>query len=486
MHNREIMAIDIGAGSGRGIAGHFDGKKLTISEINRFPNGPKLMAGKYYWDIIYLMDNIYRSIQIADNDLAGIGVDTWGVDFAFLDSNGNLVGNPRSYRDPVFNTQNMQETITQMDGEENLFSMTSVAALEFNSLCQLYNMVKNNEISKDARHFLMIPNLVEYFLSGVIHSEYSVVSTSQLFDMKHRKWSHEVINRLGLSSHMFSKVDYAGKKLGSLLPCVRNEVGHENTSIISVAGHDTACAGVAVPGKQSGSVFISSGSMSLFGVETKIIVDDKYVINDKIGNEGTRGGDYRPTININGLWVINGCRQYWNQQGGNLSHGDLVNMAKEAKPLRCFINTADYRNPGNYPILIQEYCRKTKQYVPETIGEISRCIFESLALEYKSAYIRLKKHIRNTEEIYIVGGGVNNQLLNQFTANSIELPVVTGPSEATTVGNMIVQLETLGELSGRTQRNDIIKRSFKSQVYLPEDCDIWQEAYQRYCMLLKR
>lgn len=484
MHTCDLLAIDIGASSGRGILGHFNGKTLKTTETHRFGNGPKLLSGKYYWDIIFMLDNIYQSIALTNRDLAGIGVDTWGVDFAFLDANGVLIGNPRSYRDPAFNKQNLEETITLMGGEKDLFSLTSVAALEYNSLCQLHSMVKNNEVSEEAKHLLMMPNLIEYFLSGIIHSEYSIISTTQLFDMRQKRWTDEIIKKLGLNEELFSSVDYAGRKLGGLLPSVQKELGHSDTSIISVAGHDTACAGMAVPAKDDGFAFISSGSMSLFGVETTQIVDNNSMIKDKIGNEGTSNGDYRLTINMNGLWVINSCKQYWNQQGMNLSFDELVSLARKAKPLRCFINTADYKNPGNYPLMIQEYCKKTNQFVPETVGEITRCIYESLALEYKSAYMRLKKHIKNTEELYIVGGGAKNQLLNQLTANSIGIPVITGPSEATTVGNMVVQLEALGELSGREQRNDLIISSFKGQVYLPEDCDMWQEAFERYSALM--
>jgi sugar (pentulose or hexulose) kinase len=478
MAMREMLAVDLGASGGRGIAGQFDGKKLGITEINRFSNGPKQLGKQYYWDFIKLVENIYEAVSLAGG-VSSIGVDTWGVDFGFLDKNGCLLGNPRSYRDPAFNMQNRQAVSAFFNGEEELFDRTYVTLLEYNSLCQLFSMAQHDDtVLSCAEHMLMMPNLIEYFLSGMIHSEYSAVSTTQVFDMKEKVWSADIIGKLGVNPRIFSAVDYAGKKLGKLKPC--NGASFPDIDVISVAGHDTACAAVSVPSTEEKFTFISSGTWSLMGMISKELLTGSEIIRTKIGNEGAARGEYRPTVNINGLWIIQECKRNWSRQGKNYSFADIAEMARKVAPLKCFIDTSDFMNPGDYPKMIQEYCKTSNQYIPRNDAEIARCAFDSLAMKYKQTYQSLKKHMVDTDKIYIVGGGTKNKLLNQLTADALGVQVIIGPSEATVVGNLILQMEALGEIRTRNEAAEIIRYSFESEAYEPRDLDQWEDAFEKY------
>ncbi len=485
MAERKMLAIDLGASGGRGIVGCFNGKTLGIAESSRFPNGPKQLGQQYYWDMLKLIESIYESVSHAGRDVSSIGVDSWGVDFGFLDKNGFLLSNPRSYRDPAFDTKNMHEVSAFFSGEEWLFDKTSVALVEYNSLCQLFNMMKHNDGALAyAEHLLMIPNLIEYFLSGVIHSEYSVVSTTQLFDMKRKKWSMDIHNKLGLNPKILSDVDFAGKRLGRLKPC--NGISSPSTEVISVAGHDTACAAVSVPSTEESYTFISSGTWSLMGMVAENVLTGSEIVKSKIGNEGTARGGYRPTVNINGLWVIQECKRYWDRNGRNYSFAEIAEMARNQKPFQSYIDTSDFMHPGDYPTMIQAYCKASNQYIPKTDGEVARCAFDSLAMKYKKTYLNLKQYMKDTDKIYIVGGGVNNKLLNQLTADALGVQVVAGPSEATIVGNLIMQMESLGEISGRVEAAEVIRSSFKSDTYDPYDSERWNSAFEDYNKLFYR
>jgi sugar (pentulose or hexulose) kinase len=412
--------------------------------------------------------------------LQSIGIDGWGVDFGLLDKAGALLGMPRSYRDNAFHEKNMKEAITFLGGEPWLYHQTYLANEAFNPLFQLYSMKKRNEGAlESAGTLLMIPNLVEYFLTGVKHSEYTVVATSQLYDMKHKCWAGPLLEKLEIPLDLFTPVHLAGESLGCLTPQVAQETGR-NVMVISVACHDTASAVSAISSDDSEFMYLSSGTWSLMGVCSEKLCEDEQAPGYGLSNEGSSDGGYRSNVNIVGLWILQECQKQWSSEGRVYTHEELIDMAEQAESLRSFIRPEDYEKIGNYPQMIRKYCTKTRQPVPEEPGQIIRCILESLVLKYRQIYEIFKLNANACTSIHVVGGGVKNRLLNQFTANALNIPVVTGPAEAAAVGNVLVQLETLGELSGREEKNEVITRSFTSEVFTPRDQDRWEEAYEYF------
>ena len=333
---------------------------------------------------------------------------------------------------------------------------------------------------KAADKILFMPNLIEYLFSGVVHSEYSIASTSQLLDMKEKKWAVELMEKAGIAPSLLAPLDYAGKDLGPLRAEIAREVGQEKLHILSVSGHDTACAVAAVPAREEEFTFLSSGTWSLMGISSKTMLEGEQVIRDKISNEGTWDGGYRPTVNIIGLWLNQELRRSFQREGKEYSFARMNEMAAAEKPLQSFIRPDDFMQPGDYPEKIRAYCVKTGQPVPQTDGALVRCVLESLAMRYRQVYQSLKPYITWEEKLYIVGGGAQNQVLNQFTANALGIPVITGASEATAVGNIMEQLYALEAYRTREEKCNILAASFDTAEYLPQDTAVWDEAYQRF------
>jgi sugar (pentulose or hexulose) kinase len=481
MKKREVLAFDLGASSGRGILAAFDGSRIELREAVRFPNSSSLLGGRTYWDILWLIDNIKKGIHSCSPE--SLGVDTWGVDFGLLDKSGGLLSMPRSYRDAAFNEDNMNEAIEALGGGHWLFRETYLSNWEINPLFKLYYMKKHGEEALDsARALLMMPNLIEYFLTGEKHGEYTTCATSQLYNMKRKEWAVSLIKKAGIPESLFTPVDYAGKILGQVSPEIRSETGC-GPKVISVAGHDTSSAALAAPSRSGEFTFISSGTWSLLCSCSSSLLEDETILAKKISNEANWDGTYRSTVNISGLWILQECRRQWANGGSNFSYDELNDMAEREKPLQSLIRPDDFVKPGDYPRMIREFCLKTSQPVPDGTGQIVRCILESLALKYRQAYDLLRPYMNNTAVIYVVGGGIKNRILNQFTADSLGIPVVTGASEAAALGNILVQLEALGELHGDDQRNAVIGNSFKSEVFSPGRREIWDEAYSRFLAL---
>ncbi len=484
MATKNVLAFDLGASSGRGMLARFDGEKITLEEIHRFPHNFSILNGRAYWNLLFLMDEMKKGIALCREEISGVGFDTWGVDCGLIDREGNLLGMPGSYRDACLDTDNMKKALAELGGEEYAFSQTGIASLEYNTLYKLYYM-KEHMASQlaCADKMLLMPNLIEYLFSGVMHTEYSIASTTQLFDMRHKVWAKELIAKAGISESLFTQVDFAGRDLGTLRPDVAKEVGQESLHIISAPGHDTACAVAAVPAEGGEFTFLSSGTWSLMGISSKTMLEGAQIVRDKISNEGTADGGYRPTVNIIGLWMNQQLRRNFAAQGKEYSFSQMSEMAGKAKPLQSFINPDDFMQPEDYTVKIREYCKKTGQPVPETDGEIIRCMLQSLALKYRQVYDTLKPHITWKEKLYIVGGGAQNVLLCQMTANALGIPVIAGASEATAVGNVMAQLKALEAYQTPQEKCDILAASFGTKEYLPQDMEAWQEAYQRFLAL---
>ncbi|MCI7061997.1 MAG: FGGY-family carbohydrate kinase [Lachnospiraceae bacterium] len=493
MDTINVLAFDLGASSGRGMLARFDGKKITLEEIHRFPHNFSVLNGHAYWNIISLYEEMKKGMRLCREPLAGVGFDTWGVDCGLLDAEGNLVGMPGSYRDAALDDDNMNKVLALLGGSERedlgavksgeryVFEKTGIACLAYNTLyklCYLKEAMPEQWGAVD--QILFMPNLIEYLFSGVKHSEYSIASTSQLLDMKEKKWAVELMEKAGLDPAKLAPLEYAGKDLGPLRPEIAKEVGQENLHILSVSGHDTACAVAAVPAREKEFTFLSSGTWSLMGISSETMLTGEQVIRDKISNEGTWDGGYRPTVNIIGLWMNQELRRCFQRQGKDYSFAQMNEMAAAQKPLQSFIRPDDFMQPGDYPEKIRSYCAETGQPVPESDGALVRCVLESLAMRYRQVYQSLRPYITWEEKLYIVGGGAQNQVLNQFTANALGIPVITGASEATAVGNVMEQLYALGAYKTREEKCDILAASFETAEYLPKDTKAWEEAYQRF------
>ena len=484
MATKNILAFDLGASSGRGMLARFDGRRIALEEVHRFPHNFSIISGHAYWDILFLMQEMKNGIWICEEELSSVGFDTWGVDCGLVDRKGNLLGLPGSYRDICLDSVNMAEALIKLGGEEYAFEQTGIASLAYNTIYKLYYMQKHMPAAmENADKMLLMPNLIEYLFSGEMHTEYSIASTTQLYDMRRKEWAMPLIEKLEIPKRLFTPVDLAGRDLGKLRKDVAKEVGQENLHILSVPGHDTACAVAAVPAKTEEFTFLSSGTWSLLGISSKKLLEGEAIIRDKISNEGTADGGYRPTVNIIGLWITQELRRNFEAQGKKYSFAEMAALAAKEKPLQCFICPDDFMQPGDYPAKIREYCKETGQKVPESDGAVVRCVLESLALKYRQVYDTLKPFITWEEKLYIVGGGVQNELLNQFTANALGIPVITGASEATAVGNIMSQLKTLGAYKTNADKCEILAASFDTKEYMPENMEEWQEAYMRFCRL---
>ena len=474
MKKIKMLAIDLGASSGRGIIGTFDGEKITLEENHRFPNEPVMVAGQFTWDIVRILHEIKTSIRKCanseDNDIASIGIDTWGVDFGFLDKKGHLLSNPVHYRD--LRTVGIPAYSEDFVSSDEVYDITGIQVLELNSLYQLLAVKKNDpEIFDIAADMLFVPDLLNYFLTGYKQTEYTIASTSQLLDAKKRDWSYELIEKFGLPEKLFSNVVKPGTVCGSFLPSLSEEFGGLNPKVISVAAHDTGSAVLAVPAKSEKFIWISSGTWSIMGTETKDPVISEKSKEYNFTNEGGYGDTIRFSKNITGLWVEQESKRQWEREGEKISFAELAEMAAEAEPLRCFIDTDDARfaTPGNIPKRIADYCRETGQFVPQTKGEIVRCILESLAMRYRYTVECIDEMCgERIPAINIVGGGTKEEQLSQFAATACGRPVYAGPVEATAIGNIAAQAIALGAIKDMWEAREIIANSFEIKEYQPE------------------
>ncbi len=483
-----LLAFDLGASNGRGILGQFDGERITLRELHRYENNYIDLNGVLYWDTLDLYHQMklgFQAFRLADvGELASFGIDTWGVDFGLLDRNGQLLGNPRSYRHAV--DADMQ-TSNRTVPFETLFQRSGIANLCFNTVYQLHRRrLENDAALENAETLLLMPDLLGYFLSGEKASEYTMVSTTMLYDPKAKDWDWATIDDFGIPRRIFTKIDRAGQLRGKLLPNIAEELDLNQAAFAAVGTHDTASAVAAIPG--SGSfAFCSSGTWSLFGVETDQPILTDAVRDANFSNEGTVQGGFRPLKNIMGLWLIQECRRDWIKAGRKYSWDEIVQLAEAEQPLRSIIDPdyPEFFNAGNMEKKIQSFCRRTGQPVPETVGQIARCIYESLALKYRWALERLEE-IKGArlDSLNIVGGGIQNKLLDQMAADAIDRPVVTGPIEGAAIGNLLMQAVALGELKDIDEVRQVVRRSEHVDTYMPNHTQIWEDAYGKLLSML--
>lgn len=488
MKTLNLLAFDLGASNGRAIAGSFDGNKIVLNELYRFENGMTTVGGELYWNTIGLFRELlngFMAFAKEGKELHSFGIDTWGVDYGLLDKNGRLLGSPLCYRNSV--DEDMEE-VWKVVNKRELFDRTGIASLNFNTIYQLYARKRMGDAAlENADCMLMMPDLLGYFLTGVKCTEYTNATTGMMLDHKTKGWDTELFNKLGIPTKMLSELDCAGNLRGTLLSSVANEVGLNKAAYAAVGTHDTASAVAAIPGKGS-FAFCSSGTWSLFGVETPnaIINDDVFAAN--FSNEGTVQGGCRPLKNIMGLWIIQECRREWLKEGKNYSWGDIVKMAEVEPSLRSIIDPdyPEFFKNGDMPGKIRRYCSRTGQPVPENDGQIARTVYESLALKYKWALERLEEiKGERIDTLNIVGGGIQNKLLNRFAADALGRQVVTGPIEGAAIGNLLMQAVALGELKDIDEVREVVRRSESPDIYEPNTTPEWEDAYGKLLKLME-
>ena len=484
------ISIDLGAGSGRLVAGVYDEGKLRLEEVHRFENnGVEIMEG-CYWNTIGLFESILEGLHKASEKygdaIVSIGADTWGCDYALLDEQGNMLGGHRQYRDPRIEA--MQEEMESRMPMEDVFARTGVQPAFYNSsLHLLAEVVKNNPCFKLADRLLFTPDLLAYWLSGVQSNERTVTSTSQLYDPIVRDWAWEVIDALGLPRKMFGNIVSSGTVLGPLTEAVADKAGVKHAiQVVASAGHDTASAVAGLP-MERGGLWLSSGTWSILGVESEKPVTTPEAFEAKLSNEGGVNKTTRLLHNVSGLWIIQECRRYWADRGEEMSYAELARLAEEAQPHTAYIDPNDlvFAAPGEMPEKIAAFCEKTGQAVPQTKGQLLRVATESLALKYRQVVESLQNVTgRSFDQLNAGGGGIQNALLAQATADALGIPVVAGPVEATSCGNIITQMVATGDLEDITAGRSLVAKSMETITYTPQASADWEEPYQKFLSII--
>lgn len=483
-----ILAFDLGASSGRAILGRLNGSRIETEELHRFPNDPVQVGDRLHWDILRLYHEIKQGLLKAKHagvEPASLGIDSWAVDFGLIGPDGGLLGNPFHYRDR--HTDGMMEKFFGEMPSSEVFARTGIQFLPFNTLYQLYAMKSaGSPLFDSAERFLMIPDLLRYFLTGESFNEFSNATTTQLYNPVEGRWDGELIRKLGLPASWFDEVLQPGAAAGSLRASVREELGIGAVPVIAVAEHDTGSAVVAVPALDRSFAYLSCGTWSLLGTEVDRPVIDENALKFNFTNEGGFGGTYRLLKNIMGLWILQESRREWERAGVSYTFPELVKLAGEAKPFGLFLEPDDalFLHPGDMPARIRQYAERTGQRPPEGAGETVRAILESLAFKYRYVLeLTEKLSGQSFGGLHMVGGGIHNTLLCQWTANAIGKPVWAGPAEGSAIGNLAVQWIAGGQFKDIWEARSAIRESFPVTVYEPQDADDWNDAYGRFLQL---
>ena len=467
-----FLAIDLGAESGRAILGTLADGRLVLEELHRFPNTPVRLPPGLYWDALHLFQEICHALSLCGSRqirLDGIGIDTWGVDFGLIGPDGALIDNPRHYRDARNN--GMLEKALAVVRREEIFAQTGIQLMQLNTLYQLYAMRLGQSAALEmADKLLFMPDLLNYWLTGVTRAELTIASTSQFYNPVENRWATPLLERLGLPERILPDLVRPGTLLGPLLPAIAESTGlAQSTLVYATACHDTASAVAAVPRIGDGWCYISSGTWSLMGVELDAPIINSRSLEINFTNEVGAGGKIRFLKNIPGLWLLQECRREWAARGQEYSYEELSKLAAESVPSEFAIDPAAFHEPGRMPQQIVDYCRSQGQPAPDEPGPMCRLILESLAAEYTKVLDCLESLLaRRLETIHIVGGGSRNELLNRLVANSTRRAVIAGPTEATAAGNILVQAMGAGLISGLAEGREIVSRSFPLSFFAPE------------------
>ena len=486
-----FFAVDLGATSGRTIVGSISNGRLEMEEVTRFPNNLIEQGGHYYWDLFALYFEIIRGLkEVARRQLhiTSIGIDTWGVDFVFIGDDNAILRNPRAYRDPItFGA--MDDYLQHVVTRRKVYDITGIQFLNFNSIFQLYAMKKEqNTAFRHAKKILFVPDALSWMLTGEEVCEYTIASTSQLLDPRTKELDEELLSSIGLTRSMFGRMVHPGNVIGVLTDEIQRLTGLGAIPVVAVAGHDTGSAVAAVPAHDEQFAYLSSGTWSLMGIETKDAIINDLSYERNFTNEGGVEGTTRFLKNICGMWLYERCRLEWPEEVRRLSHPELQGQAMSVEPFRSLINPDDpaFAAPSSMIRAIQDYCRHTNQYVPETPAEICRCIFDSLALRYRQVFQWLQDFAPfRLDTLHIIGGGSLNKYLNQFAANSTGVTVLAGPQEGTAIGNIMLQAKAAGLVKDIWEMRQIIADSIELVRYEPADQEVWNHAYDRFLEITK-
>lgn len=486
----KYLAFDLGAESGRGVVGFFDGERLRLEDAHRFASTPVRLLDTLHWDILRLFAELKKGLAMAvaahGREFEALGIDTWGVDFGLLGRGDVLLGNPRHYRDHA--NDGMLEVAFETVSADRIFDRTGIQFMQINTLFQLLALQRQNSpLLEAAQTLLFIPDLLNFWFTGVKTTEFSIASTSQMIDPRVRHWAQDLIADFHLPAHLLTELVPTGTPIGRLRSDIAAECGCGPIEVIAPGEHDTASAVVAVPASTSDYAYISSGTWSLMGIETTTPRISPATQAANFTNEGGACNTIRFLKNIMGLWLVQECRRSWARQGYDHSYTDLTRMAEASPGFVSLIDPDDptFLAPTDMVTAIQEFCRLTGQPVPSDIGATVRCCLESLALKYRWTLAKLEEFKgRRIETLHIVGGGTQNRLLCQLAANAMNRPVIAGPVEATAIGNVLMQALGRGHIGSLEQAREVVRRSFALDNYTPQETAAWDDAYARFLKLV--
>ena len=483
-NNNYYIAIDLGAESGRVIVGTLKNQKLSMKEIHRFPTKQIVENDTIYWDINFIyseiLNGIKRAAAVGYNEPKGIGIDSWAVDFGLLDENDDLIELPIAYRDK--RTDGMMERVFEVISKKEFYKSAGIQFLKFNSIFQLYSLVKNrSEILDKTKSFLMIPDLLNFFLTGNKFNEYTNATSTSMLDANRKDFAEELIEKLGIPSKIMQKIVSPASQIGSVEKEIAKKLGINNTNVIAVGSHDTASAIVAIPVEESNWAYLSSGTWSLLGIEIDDPILTKKAQEYSFTNEGGVDNTIRFLKNIMGLWILQRTRMSWSKNNEDVDYKTIANLAEKEKPFQAFINPDDERffNPHDMIAEINKYLLETNQQVVNGIGALARIILENLAFKVAYYFKQLSSFTHEPIEVlHIVGGGSQNELLNQFIANACNVKVVSGPTEGTAAGNIMTQALANGDVNSLTEIRKYICNSYDIAEYKPEEQKEWEDNYE--------
>lgn len=487
MSQHVYVALDLGAESGRSILGTLQNTRLSVEELFRFPNHMKHMEGHLRWDLDELFANVKQGLRCSVRSgirPESVAVDTWGVDFGFLQGDGTLLESPYAYRD--HRTDGMMEKFFELIPRQKVYELTGIQFMQLNSLFQMYAAVlADPDLFSRATRLLFMPDIFNYLLTGETTSEFTVATTSQIFNPRKMEWDSELLSALGVPRSVMQEIVHPGTPLGSLRQTIAQETGLEGIGVTAVASHDTGSAIAAIPAEGEDWAYISSGTWSLMGIEIGVPIITQDALDANFTNEGGVEGTFRFLKNIMGLWLLQQCRKEWSTST-QYTYEDLMRLACDAKPFRSLVDPdcSDFFHPRSMQESLQTYCRKTSQPVPEKPAEYVRCILESLALKYRVTLEQLRQLTgRRISRVHVIGGGSQNRLLCQYAANAMGVPVIAGPVEATAIGNIMMQAHALGHVGSLAEIRAIVGQSFQPVRFEPKDQDIWNAAYIQFSSL---
>ena len=489
MSKQTFLAVDLGAGSGRVMAAiHQDGR-LSLEELHRFDNPGTDLPGGSFWNLIGLyrdiLEGLRKGVEAHGDSIVSIGIDTWGCDHGFIGTEGALLGQAHQYRDPRF--EGMADVMHGLMSEADIYAHTGIKTNFYNSSLHLLAEVRRNPALTNAQNMLFVPDILAYWLTGIQAVERTVASTSQLLDPKTGDWAWEVIETLGLPKQVFGKIVAPGTILGPVREEVARHIGKRGIPVVASASHDTASAVAGIPMEGSGNLWLSSGTWSIMGIESSDAVTTPEALAAGFSNELGVNDTVRLLKNIGGLWLLQECKREWELEGEKLDYGTMAHLAEEAEPFSALIDPDDavFASPGEMPQKIAAWCDKTGQKVPKDKGTILRVATDSLALKYRMVYeAACKLSGRQFETLHAGGGGIQNEALSQATANALGIPVIAGPVEATSCGNVIIQMIATGSIADLKSGRELIRQSFEFKTYQPENKAEWDQAYERFKALL--